>query len=208
MMNLFAKPKFYFLAIAPLLLATAIFRIDCPVCFGKGSVEGAKNMDTVRIVAVEPRILDSLQDACTGYIVTKARPHITAFNMGFEDSEGWLTVMLVNTDSGEILAEQYLPIAISTETTVVLDSLVIFAFYSADIPPKHLDLKIETLTGSVPDTTCNGSGKVGLNSYFLASAFRSKLMTEIRSEYDFGPDLSHGEPGSKEWLDFYELNNY
>lgn len=206
MRNFFAKPKFYFLAVAPLLLATAIFKVDCPVCHGQGSVIGSNHMDTVRIVSVEPRVISSIQDACTGYIVTKARPVITAFNLGLHDAEGWLTVNLVNTETGEYLAKQYLPVTVSTNTTVILDSLVVFAFYSADIPPEYLDVKVEPLTGTVSDPTCNGSGKVSINTSFLASAFKDQLVSTVQSEIEFGPDLSHGEPGSPAWLAWHELD--
>jgi len=205
MKTLFAKPKFYFIAIVPLLLATAVLKVDCPVCHGQGSVNGSNNMGTVHVVAVEGRIIDSMQDACTGYIVTKARPYITAYNLGTDDANGWLTVDLFNMDTGESLAKQYLPVTVGANTTVILNSLVVFAFYSADIPPKHLDIKIETLTGTVPCTVCDGSGKVSLNTSFLANTFENQLVAEIQTEIEFGPDLRYGEPGSQEWLDWHEL---
>ncbi|MCL2150244.1 MAG: hypothetical protein FWH51_04890 [Dehalococcoidia bacterium] len=206
MKTLFAKPKFYFLAIAPLLLATALFKVECPVCQGHGSVVGSVNMDAVRILTVESRILDSQQDACTGYIVTKAVPYITAFNIGDEDAEGWFVMDLLNLNTDEHLASQYVAVKVAANTTVILDSLVVFAFYSADIPPQHLAIKVEPLVGAVPDTTCNGSGQVNLNAYFLASAFKDRLVAEVKSSVEFGPDLSHGEPGSKEWLAWNELD--
>lgn len=207
MKNLFAKPKFYFLAIAPLLLATAIIKVDCPTCHSQGSVVGSNYMDAVRIVSVEDRIIDSLQDACTGYIVTKARPVISAFNVGSNDATGWLAIELINTDTNEHLAKQYLDVRVSGSTTVVLESLVVFAFYSSDIPPQHLCLEVSPLTGTVPDPICNGTGKVSINSYFLAQAFNQQLFTSIQNEIEFWPeDLSHGAPGSKEWMDWNEIS--
>jgi hypothetical protein len=203
---LFSKPKFYFLAIVPLLLATALIRVECPVCGGAGTVSGSANMDRVHIVSLESRILSSTQDACTGYVVTKARPVITLFNVGTEAAEGWLTVSLMNAENGEMLAERHMAVEIGAEKTVVLDSYVAFAFYSADVPPENLDIKAEALTGSVPDPVCGGSGKTGLNTYFLARAFKERLVSTVQTEIEFGPDLSHGEPGSKEWLDWWELS--
>ena len=202
---LFAKPKFYFLAIAPLLLATAVFKVDCPVCRGQGAVVGSNHMDSVRILAVESRIIDSIQDACTGYIVTKACPFIKAYNLSTDDAEGWLTIELINTDSGELLAKQYLPVKVAAEMTVSLDSLVVFAFYSADIPPNNLDITVSALTGTVPCAACNGSNKVNFNTYFLAKAFKNKLVYETVQATPFGPDISHGEPGSREWMDWNEI---
>ena len=206
MKALFTKPKFYFLAIVPLLLATAIIKVDCPTCGGHGLVVGSSHMDAVRIISVEDRILDSTQDACTGYIVTKARPYITANNIGANDAEGWLTISLINTDNNECLAERHVPITIAATTSTVLNSLVVFAFYSADIPPKHLTLKVEALTGELPCPMCNGGGKTSLNTSFLANAVEAHVNTEIQSAVEFGPDLSHGEPGSKEWMDWWELS--
>jgi hypothetical protein len=104
-------------------------------------------MDKVKIVSVESRILDSIQDACTGYIVTQARPIITVFNLGTEDAEGWLTLTLVNMETGEDLAERHLAVKVSAETTAVLDSSIAFAFYSADIPPDDLEINVTTFTG-------------------------------------------------------------
>ena len=200
------KPKLYFLAIAPLLLATALIRVECPVCCGTGCVEGSIGMEKIRVISTESRILDTIQDACTGYIVTKAHPIISFFNLGTEAAIGWLTVNLVNTDSGENLAQQYIPVTIDGNTTIVLDSNVVFAFYSADIPPENLDIVTEPLTGTVSDPVCNGSGRIGINTYFLAQQFKDRLVSAVKSEQEFGPDLSHGEPGSKEYMDWWELD--
>jgi len=208
MRALFSKPKFYFLAIAPLLLATAIIQVDCPTCHGQGSVVGSNHMDSVRIISSESRIVDSIQDACTGYIITKAYPIINAYNFHTEAAEGWLTVQLVNLETNEVLTSSHLPVHVEGEAHVMLNSLVVFAFYSADIPPKNLDIRVEALTGTVPDNTCGGSGKVGLNVYFLARSFKTRLVSETVQSTPFGPDLRYGEPGSEEWLRWNELELY
>ena len=203
---LLSKPKLYFLAIAPLLLATALIKVECPVCYGEGSVVGSVGMDRIHIVSTESRIIDSIQDACTGYIVTQARPIITVFNVATESAEGWLELTLVNADTGDKLATRHVPVTISGESTVVLNSLLAFAFYSADIPPENLEIVAEPLTDTVDDPVCNGSGRVSINTYFLAKAFKDRLVSTVQLEQEFGPDLSHGEPGSQEWLDWWELS--
>ncbi len=42
--------------------------------------------------------------------------------------------------------------------------------------------------------------------YLLAKTFKDRLVSVVQSEQEFGPDLSHGEPGSQEWLDWWELS--
>jgi hypothetical protein len=204
--KLLSRPKLYFLVVTPLLLATALIKIECPVCDGSGSIIGSVGMERVIVVTMEDRIIDSIQDACSGYVVTKARPVITVNNIGSDVAAGWLKINLVNLETKEELAVQYLPVEVSPSATSVLQSLLVFAFYSADIPPQNIGLKAEPLTGTVPDTVCGGTGKVTLNSYLLARAYQDKLVSLVQSEHEFGPDLSHGEPGSQEWLDWWELN--
>lgn len=206
--KIIGKPKTYFLVffIAPLLLSTALIQVQCPVCDGKGSIVSSTGMDGVKVISVEPRIISSVQDACSNYVITKARPTVSLMNIGEVPAQGWLKMHLVDVTTGQNLADQYLQVAADPQANAIQESLLVFAFYAADTPPENLGITAEVMAGDAPDLVCNGTGHVSLNTYLLARAYKEKLVLAVESQQNFGPDLSHGEPGSQEWLDWWELS--
>ena len=200
--------KIAFFTVIPILSLTAFIKVPCPVCAGNGTVEDASNMESVRVVSFQNRILDSVQDACTGYIVTKAVPVIILQNISDNEASGWLAVTLYNTGTNEDLTVQNLKVQVKGKASTTIDANIVFAYYSADIPAESLSLKVKPLIGAVEDITCKGTGRVTMNQYYLAKTFKDKLSTFVQETQEFEPDLSHGAPGSKEWLDFWELDGY
>ena len=65
--SIFARPMYYFIfpVIVLALFGTSLVRVPCPVCGGTGSLSQSVDMQDVRVVSVESRILSSQQDACT-----------------------------------------------------------------------------------------------------------------------------------------------
>ncbi len=198
--------KIIFFVVVIALVATAFIKVDCPICGGVGSIEGSRNMGMVRVIRTEDRIIDSVEDACSGYIVTKARPVIYLHNMGTETAKGWLKIdLLMHGNTEKPLATQYLGIELDGETSSTVQSLVIFAYYTGDLPNKDLSIKVSPMTGGITDTSCNGSGKVTLNKYWLTSRFKEDITSEIQEQEVLEPDMSHGGEGSHEWLVWMEL---
>ena len=76
--KLFSKPKYYFIfpIVVAALFSTSLIQVACPVCGGAGVLSQSVGMQDVRVVSVDSRVLDSVQDACTNYIVTSADPII------------------------------------------------------------------------------------------------------------------------------------
>ncbi len=198
--------KIIFFVIVIALIATAFIEVDCPICEGKGSIEGSHNMGLVRVLRVEDRIIDSVEDACSGYIVTKARPVIYLNNLGTDKAIGWLKVdLLMHGDTNKPLATQYLKIELEGETSSTVQSLVVFAYYTGDLPNNDLSLRVSPMTGGITDTSCNGSGKVAMNKFWLTKHFKEDIAYEIQEQETLEPDMTHGGEGSYEWLVWMEL---
>lgn len=198
--------KVLFFVIVIALMATAFIKVDCPICGGEGSIEGSHNMGLVRVLRTESRIIDSVEDACSGYIVTKARPVINLNNLGTQTAKGWLKIdLIMHGNTAEPLATQYLAIELEGETVSSVQSLVVFAYYTGDLPNNDLDIKVSPMTGGITDTSCNGSGRVALNRYWLTSRFKKEITSEIQSQDTLEPDMTHGGEGSYEWLVWMEL---
>ena len=209
-----SKPKYYFIfpVLVVALFGTSLIKVPCPVCGGTGSLSQSVGMQDVQVVSVDARILGSIQDACTGYIVTHADPIIRVNNVGTETAKGYLVLNLIDSESGQTLFSQDLAITAGPNTVTVLQSEIAFAYNTLDTPPADLDIQAEVLLDNISCVACGGSGKVSLSTYLLTKSYKETFISNVLSQQQIGSgdwvviNGQNVQVGSKAWLDWMELN--
>ena len=209
-----AKPKYYiiFPVLVAALFSTSIIQTPCPVCDGSGYLSQSVGMDSIKIVSIEPRILSTVQDACTGYIVTRANPVITVSNVGTETASGYLSLHLIDLSTNQELVTQNLALEAAPNTLTVLQSYVAFAYETVYTPPEEMDIEVEVRQDNVECIACSGSGHVSLNAYLLTRSYKDTFISNILSQSEYAEEewtILNGKKvliGSEEWMDWMELN--
>ena len=213
--NIFARPKYYFIfpVVVFSLFGVSLIQVGCPVCSGTGSIAFSIGMENVRIVSMEPRIISASQDACTSYVVVKSEPVITVSNTGAVEASGYLKLNLIDLTNGATLVSRHLAVTVPANGMAVLkaDNFA-FAWVSLDFPPENMTIHPEVVNEQVPCLICEGKGLVSLSSYPLTKSYKDTFVSSIRSQSEYGPEdwiMLNGhrvEIGSKEWMDWMELN--
>jgi hypothetical protein len=212
--NIFGKPKYYFIfpVVVAVFFSTSLIKVPCPVCGGTGSLSQSVGMQDVRVVSIDSRILASVQDACTNYIVTSADPIININNVGTETAKGYLVLHLVDIKTGKTIISQDLAIEAGPNANTIVQSDVTFAYNTVDKPPADMEIQAEVFLGEVPCIACGGTGKVSLSTYLLNKSYKETFISNVLSQQQYGPGdwvLINGQNvqvGSKAWLDWMELD--
>lgn len=176
------KKYFVFLAIVPLLAVTAVVSVPCPVCNGTGVVNSLPNTEMVSILEIDSEQLLGSGVPCGAYIVYKYSVTIKLLNEGQENAEGWLEILLVNTNKevgSNLLDTQYVQINIPAEAVAVNEYTV--SFGTVLVFQEGLEIRAEVVVGNVPDIICDGTGKISLNTWPLINGFK-KYFTEVVQE--------------------------
>ena len=210
-----SKPKYYFIfpLVVCALFGTSLIQVNCPICAGTGSIAYSVGMENVQVLSVEPRIISARQDACTSFIVVKADPVITVTNTSSIEASGYLELDLIDLSDGRVLTSQHLAVTVPASAMTVLQTdNFAFAWESVDTPPEDMDIQASVVNEQVPCLACGGSGKVNLSSYLLTRSYKDNFISSIRSQSDYTVEdwqMINGHRvliGSKEWLDWMELN--
>ena len=137
------KPEYYliFPVVVAAFFSTSLIKVNCPVCDGAGTLCQSVGMADVTVVSSDSRILNSIQDACTSYIVTTADPIITVSNSGSQTAQGYLILNLIDTDTGKTLASQDMAVTADPNANTVLQSEITFAYNTTDTPPADMDIQ-------------------------------------------------------------------
>jgi len=209
-----AKPRYYliFPVVVAALFSTSLIKVNCPVCGGAGTLCQSVSMADITVVSSDSRILNSIQDACTSYIVTTADPIITVSNSGGQTAQGYLILNLIDTDTGKTLASQDLALTAGPNANTVLQSEITFAYNTIDTPTADMDIQTQVYLNNVPCVACGGSGKVSLSTYLLARSYKNTFVSSVVSQQQYAPGdwtIINGQRvqvGSQAWLDWMELN--
>jgi hypothetical protein len=212
--NIAGKPGryFVFLTLAAALFGTSLIQVPCPVCDGTGVISHSVGMENVRIASLESRVISSKQDACTGYIVTKAAPIINLTNTGSIKASGYLYLHLIDLSTGQTLISQHLAVEANPNALTVVESQIGFYYGTVESLPDSMDILAETVINDVPCIACEGKSKVGASSYLLTKSYKDTFISKVRSSSEYGLEdwiVVGGQRvivGSKEFLDWMELN--
>ena len=179
-----------FIVVVPLLTVTSIITAPCPVCNGTGTLATTPGMENVEITEYSTYEWRITRDSCGLYILYFYDIDITLFNKQSEAVAGWLKLTLVdisNPDRIPIVDTQYRPIELSGMSVVNLSYMVVFgtgldAFGQTEV-------RINIMTGDVPDILCKGSGRVPLNTWLFINGLKDTFVEQIREEADYRPPI-------------------
>lgn len=196
-MKISLKPKMRgrtvaFLTIVPLLVATSLAKVDCPVCGGQGSVISFPSMENVRITRVESEVGQIRRDACGIYLMYNYNIKLSIDNSGAETATGWIKLVLIDFKDGRPLDSQYTVVEIPGRMSLDVEYNVWFRSGRDDAA--RTEVAAEVLLGSAPDKACNGTEKVALNSWPLASSFKDRFKELGRAEKPFAPPIQPYNP--------------
>jgi len=181
------KKYIAFLTVVPLLTVTALVNVTCPVCEGDGFVTSGWNMEQVRLDDIQSKEEAVLRHACDMFLMYEYTVWLSLSNDASEEAVGWIKMVLVDFTEGRPLATLYVVVEIPGQTT--LDIAYNVWFSTALDEELITEVKAEVITGEIEDVTCNGTGRVSLNSLPLINSLESKLKETARVEKPFAPPL-------------------
>jgi len=178
-MRLFSKNRLQkkyaaFFVTIPLLLATALVQIKCPVCDGAGSVNNNVVMDNVQIKGVKATELRVLRNTCGLFLMYNYSVTLEIENSGPDTATGWVLLYLIDYLAGQPLDKQYTVVEIpGTKSWEVTYNVM---FLSGTDEPRRTEVKAEVFKGQAPCSTCNNSGKVSLNTWPIVNNLKEKFI--------------------------------
>ncbi len=176
----FQKKYIAFFFVVPVLTITSMININCPVCGGDGVIRGMPAMENVKLTRIESTEIDTVRDACSSFLMYNYDIKLSLINEGKDTAVGFLKMFLMDFTQGKVLDIQYTVVEIPGETS--LDVVYNIWFETG------LDEKLKTvvnatvLTGDVPDLTCNGTGKISLNTWPLINQLKNSFQEVTRAE--------------------------
>src|SRR5512137_2304011 len=101
------KKHLAFFTIVPLLLTTALLKVPCPVCEGKGTVSNT-GMNNVRVIDVASTIQDIyVMDTCLNYRIYEVDVTVTLQNdSSKQGARGFVRLVLIDNTRGKMLDDQ------------------------------------------------------------------------------------------------------
>jgi hypothetical protein len=170
----FQKKYIAFFTIVPLLMASAIVEVDDPVCEGTGVISPTPGMDNVRIIRTESTERSIIRDTCGAYLVYGYDVTISAENTGPEAVAGWVKLTLIDFVRGKALNTQYIILEIDGNTTVDTTYTV---WFTTGLNEKEVtEVQATLVLTDLPDPTCDGTGKIPLNTYLLVNYQKDSLL--------------------------------
>ena len=180
------KKHLAFFTVVPLLLATALVRVPCPVCNGTGSISNT-GMDQVRVMNVTSSLKDTyLLEGCLNYRIYNFNVTVTLQNDSPDrNAKGFVILVLVDKDKSRKLDEQLVVGEVPARSSIETSYTVSFLTMVDDPIGAAVDAGV--LKGAVTDQVCGGTGKVALNSWPLYQATVNSLVETQRIEVNFQP---------------------
>ena len=167
------KKYLAFFSIVPLLIVTTLVEVECPVCDGTGHMTSNPGMENVRIVDIESEEVGTMYHACGMFLFYHYDVTLTLENTGEEEAIGWLKMVLIDFVEGKKMDTQYKVVEVPKKTSVVVEYSVWFV--SNHDEKKVTEVATTILTGNIPDETCNGSGKIPINTWPLINSLKDKF---------------------------------
>jgi hypothetical protein len=161
-----------FFGIIPLLLATALFRVPCPICDGSGSVSST-GMEGVTISKVESSTQSTSLQACANYRLYNMEITLTLYNSSDRDADGFVDLYLLDYSKGTILDNEFTveEIPAGTEVTDTFN-----AYFKVEVDttgPVSVTAGVEK--SGIPCKACNGTGKVALNAWPFYNSMKANF---------------------------------
>lgn len=181
----FQKKYVAFLTIVPLIAATSLIQVDDPVCGGTGLLSSSPEMANVEITSSESRELYVTREICEQFIAYKYEIALDLKNNGDVDAVGWIKLILKNITEITVIDIQYLWVAIPAQSALEANYTIWFGT-GLDIPGTT-EVNAEVVDGQIPDQVCGGTGKISLNTWLLAEAFKDNFSEVVRIYKEYTP---------------------
>jgi len=180
-----SKKYIAFFTAIPLLVFASFINLPCPICGGSGEVEISPGIENVHVMRVQGSEITSVKNVCEMYTIFQYEMNIRLTNIGFEDVDGWLKLVLRDYSKGAMLDRQYVAVRIPAETTTEVSFNVWFR--TGFEIPITIEVHAETVTDNVSDDVCKGSGRLPLNLWLMASNLRGALGEAAHKQQEFIP---------------------
>ena len=179
------KAYLAFFLMMPLLAGTSLAKLECPVCDGTGVLNSTPGMEKVELVSYDPQQIMVARDVCAQYVIYLYDITLKLNNDGTDATSGYARAILKDYVLGKVIDTQYLPIEIDGES--MIESRYEIGFQALLDEPKRAIVEVTLLDGSIPDTICDGTGKISLNAWLLADRFKESYQEISRVEHKFVP---------------------
>jgi hypothetical protein len=186
--GIFRTQKKYiaFFSLVPLMLATALIQVKCPECGGTGYISstGMQDVSVLRLVystAINPIV------GCNNYLAYSTNVNMTVLNSGTTDANGYITLVLQDFTTSKVIATQDVTVAVSASSQAEYVFDVIFRVYIENPPITKVVAQVEN--SDVACKSCNGTGKIPLNSWPFVNAMKDTLKASQRIETPWQPPI-------------------
>jgi len=163
-----------FFGVVPLLLATALIQVPCPVCGGTGYVSST-GMAEVSILSMSSTQQSVFMVGCNTYRVYNTDVTMTLQNKGKDNANGYVSLYLIDFKTSKILDTQFAIVSVPAETVTTTTVTVYFHVVAVDDPQQATNVTATVLDGNVPCKACNGTGKVALNAWPLYNGIKDSF---------------------------------
>jgi hypothetical protein len=177
-----------FFTIVPLLAATAFLKVPCPVCAG-AAVVSSTGMSGVVVTSLESVELDTFLVGCDAYRVYQYGITLTLQNEGDQDAGGYISLILINTQTGQLLDTQYTVVEVAVGMSVETQFSVAFMVSTMLEQPDITEIKTKVLNSDVDCSACKGKGEVPMNSWPLLDSMKQSFVQSQRVATPFLPPL-------------------
>jgi len=170
-----SKKYIGFIVIFNLLIVTSLVNVECPVCQGTGLVS-APGMENVEIITVKSEL--RIVGVSMGHKMCVYDVELSVINNGPDDTEGYIKLALLDLSEDDefakdsVLDEVYVTLEVPGGTSLDATYAVFFRVRAYFIQSKT---KIYAEVVYVTDVTCNGTGKVPLNSWLLVNGLKNSF---------------------------------
>lgn len=192
--KLFALQKKYiaFFSVVTILTVTSVIQVDCPVCDGYGSLPTSPGMENVKVKEIDSEQKYLLRDICAAYITYQYRVTLSLVNEGSEEVTGWLKFVLRDYSEGSMIDRQYAMVTIPGESN--MESTFKVWFQTGLDVPLDTEVYAEPVLDALSDDTCNGTGKLSLNTWLMVQALKDSFEEIAVSELEFEPPPPYFPP--------------
>jgi hypothetical protein len=181
----FQKKYIAFFAIVPLIAATAIITVPCPVCEGTGFVSSNPEMDNVQITDIQSKEGPVVRDACGMFLIYNFEVTLSVENDGPDTATGWLLMYLIDFKDGKVIDQQYTVIEIPGSAS--WDVTYEISFQAGHDQPRRTEVQAKLITGEVPCETCNATGRVSINTWPVVNALKDNFLQLHHAEKPWAP---------------------
>jgi hypothetical protein len=179
------KKFFAFFTVVPLLVASALIKVPCPVCEATGEV-ATSDMRWVSITDIQATSGGVYLAFCGVYRIYPTDITIELMNNGEEDASGYLLLSIVDYTKGQMLDGQYVMVNVPAGKQI---SAIYNIFFQTNVDdPTTVKVNAKVVAGEIVCKACGGEKKVSLNSLPLFSAMKDRMLkaeqtTEVKDVF-------------------------